>query len=369
MRLPWWTCCRDTPASEDGSIPRQGDQHGPGLEIAPGEHAEDWQVFRQQGCIGLGWLRNNDYQSFQNEDEILRALEQQHGENTSGYGRGAAKMIWRFVHDVQLSDIVVANDRYNRVVGIGVVQSAYLPPASPHNPMRNDDTTHRHHVRRVNWIVTRPVDLDGDRFFVQSTLWPLEVEKVDMIRKAYLDAYPDDTEVIGAIDRVFGPDADDSAVEAATKEGLAKAERQLGEERAFDPTGIEDARERVLSSIVRRRGQSGFRNLLLSAYQGQCAITGCAVEAVLEAAHIIPYKGTQTNHVGNGLLLRGDWHTLFDLRLVTVDGETMRLVVSPKLAGTGYDKYDGETIRLPEDPANWPSKEALKQHQRESGLP
>jgi putative restriction endonuclease len=123
-----------------------------------------------------------------------------------------------------------------------------------------------------------------------------------------------------------------------------------------------------VSSIVRRRGQSTFRNALLSAYQGKCAVTGCAVEAVLEAAYIIPYKGVQTNHVGNGLLLRGDWHTLFDLRLVTVDPETMRLMVSPKLAGTGYDEFHCEPIRLPENSANWPSKEALKQHQQESGL-
>ena len=43
---------------------------------------------------------------------------------------------------------------------------------------------------------------------------------------------------------------------------------------------------------------------------------------------IIPYKGVQTNHIGNGLLLRGDWHTLFDVRLVTVDPETMCLMVT-----------------------------------------
>jgi predicted restriction endonuclease len=185
---------------------------------------------------------------------------------------------------------------------------------------------------------------------------------VNKIRQAYLSTYPDDSEVSEALDQVFGPD------ETTTNEGLAEAERQLREEHAFDPTGIEDARERVLSSIVRRRGQPGFRSRLLSAYQGRCAITGDAVEAVLEAAHIISYKGTQTNHVGNGLLLRSDWHTRFDLRLVTVDPETMRLLVSPKLAGTAYHKYNGKAIKLPNDPANWPSKEALRQHQRESSL-
>src|SRR5207302_1576502 len=109
---------------------------------------------------------------------------------------------------------------------------------------------HRHHVREVQWVITKPVNLDGDRFFVQSTLWPLEAEKVGRIRQAYLDAYPDDSEIGASLARLFGQDEDEGMSEA-----LAEAERQLEEENAFDPTGIEDGRERVLSSIVRRRGQ------------------------------------------------------------------------------------------------------------------
>lgn len=335
-------------------------------KIAPGEHAEDWEVFKQQGCIGLGWLTDDDYQSFESEDEVLRELERQHGKNTRGYGHGAARMIWRFVHEIRDNHVVIANDRYNRVVGIGLVTSAYLTPISPENPMRDDETTHRHHVRRVEWIVTKPVNLTGDRFFVQSTLWPLDADKVDKIRRAYLDAYPGDAEISAALLRAFG--AASGGDDDALSQALAEAEQQLEQASVFDPTGIEDARERVLSSIVQRRGQSTFRNDLLAAYRSKCAVTGCAVAAVLEAAHIVPYKGVQTNHVGNGLLLRGDWHTLFDLQLVTVDPETMRLLVSPKLAGTGYDEFNGDPLRLPDDPANWPSKDAIRQHQQESGL-
>jgi spore coat protein H len=117
---------------------------------------------------------------------------------------------------------------------------------------------------------------------------------------------------------------------------LAEVERHLDEANAFDPSGIEDARERILAAIVRRRGQSAFRGLLLAAYGARCAITGCAVAAVLEAAHIVPYQGQQTNHVRNGLHLRSDWHALFDLRLVTVNPATMRLVVTPIFQGSGY---------------------------------
>jgi predicted restriction endonuclease len=129
-----------------------------------------------------------------------------------------------------------------------------------------------------------------------------------------------------------------------------------------------DARERVLSSIVRRRGQPAFRENLLTAYHGQCAITGCDVEDVLEAAHIVPYKGPETNHPGNGLLLRADMHTLFDLKRISVDVASMTLLVSPSLSGTCYEGYRGMQIKLPNDPGSQPSREALDQHRRESGL-
>jgi hypothetical protein len=256
-------------------------------KIAPGRHAEDWQVFRRQGCIGLGWLRGSDYQSFRSMAQALRALEREHGKKAPGYGCGAAEMILRFVQEVKRSDVVVANDGYNRSSALalcGRVSAADVPRQPDAGP-----TTHRHHVREVQWVIP-PVNLDGDRFFVQSTLWPLEAEKVGRIRQAYPDAYPDDSELRASLARVFGQDdRTDDGMNAA----LAAAERQLEEENAFDATGMEDARERVLSSIVRRRGQSRFRDRLLAAYHGRCAVTGCEVEAVLEAAHIIPYRGEQ----------------------------------------------------------------------------
>ena len=56
----------------------------------------------------------------------------------------------------------------------------------------------------------------------------------------------------------------------------------LGQEEAFDPKNIEDARRRVMSSIVRRQGQRPFREALLLAYGGRCAVTGCDVTDALE---------------------------------------------------------------------------------------
>ena len=171
-------------------------------KIAPGEHAEDWEVFRENGCVGLGW-ELPDYRKFGGEDEVLSALEQKFGKNKKGYGKGAATMIWRFVDVIKRSDIVVASEGYNRVVGIGVVHSDYLAPKSRQNPIRDDTSTHRYHVRLVNWLITKPVELPGDRFFVQPTLWPLKAGKVDQIKQQYLRTYPDDSEVKERLERLF----------------------------------------------------------------------------------------------------------------------------------------------------------------------
>jgi hypothetical protein len=151
-------------------------------------------------------------------------------------------------------------------------------------------------------------------------------------------------------------------------EWLTAAARQLRDEGAFDPNGITDARERVLSSIVRRQGQPAFRQRLLAAYDGRCAVSECEVEAVLDAAHIVPYHGSETNHISNGLLLRTDIHTLFDLELVAVDYVTMRVLIAPALSGTCYEEFRGRQLRLPDDPRVHPNKQALEQHLHKSGL-
>ena len=122
----------------------------------------------------------------------------------------------------------------------------------------------------------------------------------------------------------------------------------------------EDKRISVLSPIKLRIGQTAFRKVLLKAYEGKCAITGCEVEEVLEAAHISSYKGEHTNVVSNGLLLRIDLHTLFDLRLINVDAN-YRVIVSPKLSNSEYWQYNNLKLKvIPLAKNEQPSVKALK---------
>lgn len=130
----------------------------------------------------------------------------------------------------------------------------------------------------------------------------------------------------------------------------------------FDPAGISDGRTKVLQEVARRQGQSKFRSNLLEAYGGKCAVTGCDVPAVLQAAHITPHLGPKTNHISNGLLLRADIHTLFDLFHLTIDPDTSRVVLSASLSATPYWELNGVPLRVPAKMGHRPSPLALQQH-------
>ena len=162
----------------------------------------------------------------------------------------------------------------------------------------------------------------------------------------------------------FGPDhiAHSASVGSEIELLTAEQERLASANRSFDPSSIVDARERVLAQIVRRRGQRDFRENLLAAYDRRCAVTNCDVVDALEAAHIVPYKGPATNDVSNGLLLRADIHTLFDLGLIAVEPEEMTVVISSKLGGNAYGDLSGRRLRMPRDSSKRPSPEALQRH-------
>lgn len=91
-------------------------------------------------------------------------------------------------------------------------------------------------------------------------------------------------------------------------------------------------------------------------------------EPALEAAHIIPYRGPQTNHPANGLLLRADMHDLFDLGLVAVDTDTMKLRLADELTGTKYERYADRRLLLPNDESIMPNIEALDLHRAQSAV-
>jgi putative restriction endonuclease len=116
-----------------------------------------------------------------------------------------------------------------------------------------------------------------------------------------------------------------------------------------------------------RLGQGGFRVVVTDAYSRRCAMTGEHTLPVLEAAHILPFAENGPHEISNGMLLRSDFHKLFDGGLVTVTPE-YKIEVSPRIReewfnGKTYYRLHGEPLaNLPMNPAHRPNAEYLRWH-------
>lgn len=122
-------------------------------------------------------------------------------------------------------------------------------------------------------------------------------------------------------------------------------------------------------TVLPRLGQSSFRVLVTEAYQRRCAITGESTLVALEAAHIVPYSGDGKHDVRNGLLLRADFHRLFDVGLVSVTPD-LRVKISPRIReswfnGKAYYRLDNMPLSIvPAQPSMRPDPDLLDWHFR-----
>ena len=108
---------------------------------------------------------------------------------------------------------------------------------------------------------------------------------------------------------------------------------------------------RYREGVARHRlGQGAFRIAVTDAYQRRCAITGEKTLPVLEAAHIIPFADNGPHEVSNGILLKSDFHTLFDDGYITFTKD-YKVEVSSRLHddygnGKDYYKFHGQRMLI-----------------------
>jgi len=118
--------------------------------------------------------------------------------------------------------------------------------------------------------------------------------------------------------------------------------------------------------IAPRLGQGTFRISVTDAYGRACAITGEHSLPALDAVHIRSYLAEGPHEIPNGLLLRADFHRLFDQGYLTVTSD-YRLEVSRHLKahysnGRSYYPMHGHRLDLPQRTADHPAAEYLVWH-------
>ena len=82
----------------------------------------------------------------------------------------------------------------------------------------------------------------------------------------------------------------------------------------------------------------------------------------------MPFRGKHTNEPSNGLLLRSDIHTLFDVGKLAIDTLTMTVILADDMIHTSYRILAGRPLRYPEEPSQRPDTDALDLHRRLAGL-
>ena len=92
-----------------------------------------------------------------------------------------------------------------------------------------------------------------------------------------------------------------------------------------------------------RPDQRRFRDGLMRAYGGRCAVTGCDVPQLLDTAHLRPWRIDD-----EGVLLRTDLHRMIDRGLARIADGRFRLArPAPAYLDSRYGEYDGARLRTP----------------------
>jgi len=229
------------------------------------------------------------------------------------------------------------------------------------------ESSNEANIRELMFFLSEPIALTLPTAELRD-YFPPQKERFNQISDEIMERIEAD---FGSVERFFrhrllnmnagGPVLDMSGI-------IQLSEREQTRLSAFDPKSTKDGRGRIVETITMRRGQPQMRQSLLAAYDHTCAVTGCNAADALEATYIIPYRGKYTHHSSNGLLLRADIHTLFDLGKIAVDTRSMTLVISDELLETSYRILANRPLRYPKEDAQRPSTEALDLHRRLVGL-
>jgi|GEM_PF-2909899 len=141
---------------------------------------------------------------------------------------------------------------------------------------------------------------------------------------------------------------------SSTKDGIAAQVVSKGVFAAKAPTGVSVG---VWQGVLHRRGPEEFRQKMLAAYGGKCAVSGADAEAALEVTLIDPDGPSEPT---NALLLRADLRTLFDLNLLRVHPKTRKVFLAEGVQNGTYARLWARPLRSPSSKDAAPSFTALE---------
>jgi len=141
---------------------------------------------------------------------------------------------------------------------------------------------------------------------------------------------------------------------------------ELDQERIALPDTVLERRY-ALRAVKQRLHQASFREAVISAYNGRCAISGLPEPLLLDAAHIVADRDEKLGHpvVPNGIPLSKIHHAAFDTHLIGIDPD-YRLHVSERLLAQNdgpmleaLKRLAGGALHLPSRVRDRPDRDRL----------
>jgi putative restriction endonuclease len=126
-------------------------------------------------------------------------------------------------------------------------------------------------------------------------------------------------------------------------------------------------RRYALRAVKQRLHQASFREAVIAAYDGRCALSGLPESLLLDAAHIVEDKDERFGQpvIPNGIPLSKIHHAAFDKHLIGIDadyhlhvsGRLLELKDGPMLEA--LKGLNGQKIHLPRRVKDQPDRERL----------
>lgn len=135
------------------------------------------------------------------------------------------------------------------------------------------------------------------------------------------------------------------------------------------PPDTASDRRYALRTVQQRLHQASFREAVITAYEGRCALSNLPERTLLDAAHIIADRDAALGQpiVPNGLPLSKIHHAAFDAHLIGIDPDR-RIHVATRLLTQkdgpileSLKRLDGAMLRMPRRAQDAPDRDRLAQ--------
>jgi ribosomal protein L37AE/L43A len=271
---------------------------------------------------------------------------------------------------VRVGDLVVIREN-DDVAGWGIIEHIDVVPNQPKEIRRCPSCKRTRHHRRTRLTPANKCDNCGAEFEDHEAV--VQIESVTTFRAYYASTW---IEAARPIDyrRLADLQVSTSTFNAIRPlnvdllpdflDELSGREVNIVKDYSPDDIGL-ILGGHVESVVRRRRGQRAFRFEMIRRYGERCAFSGVQPPQVLEAAHLYSFAKRPEHRSDGGLLLRRDYHALFDAKLVAVNPVTLKVETAPMLSQfPSYRSLNGSSLHIQGD--SGPSLDLLAAHFEEA---